>query len=106
MQVIAIKAGAEVRPSGHPIHGRASTIHHTQNGLFTGLPNPMNGARYHSLHVVGPLPNLEITAWTEDEPVMAVRSKTSKASGVLFHPESFLTECGSALLANFIRDGA
>ena len=51
MQVIARVAGAEVRPSGRPVHGKTSRIRHDDTGLLQGLPNPFAGGRYHSLIV-------------------------------------------------------
>lgn len=105
MQVIATIAGATVRPSGHPVHGKASPVFHTRGGIFAGLPSPFLAARYHSLHVVpDSVPGeLEITAWTGDGVVMGCRMKDRKVEGILFHPESFLTEHGLLLFGNFLR---
>ncbi len=104
MQVIATVGGASVGPSGRPVHGKASPVFHVAEGLFAGLPKPFAAARYHSL-TVDPrtIPaTLDITAWTADGIVMACRLRDTKAEGVLFHPESFLTEHGSDLLRNFL----
>lgn len=105
MQVIAAAAGAAVQPSGRPVHGKASEIFHHGAGLFAGLPNPFLAARYHSLHV---LPEsvpatLDITARTAEGAIMACRLRDSRAAGVLFHPESFLTGHGQLLFENFLR---
>ena len=105
MQVIASVGGAVVRPSGRPMHGKASPICHTASGVLRGLPSPFLGARYHSL-IVEPesLPAaLEVTAWTQDGVIMGCRLRGTQAEGVLFHPESFLTEHGVALLGNFLE---
>lgn len=106
MQLIAAVAGASVVPSGRPVHGKASPVHHDGQGLLTGLPNPFQAARYHSLHVMpSSVPwNLEITAWTDDGTIMGCRIPNCRVEGVLFHPESFLTECGSQIFDNFLRD--
>jgi anthranilate/para-aminobenzoate synthase component II len=45
---------------------------------------------------------LEVTAWTAAGMIMACRLRESRAEGVLFHPESFLTEHGTMLLRNFL----
>jgi para-aminobenzoate synthetase component 2 len=107
MQVIATVGGAAVQPSGRPVHGKASPVCHTACGVLRGLPSPLLGARYHSLQVEpGSVPaTLEVTAWTRDGVIMGCRLRGTKAEGVLFHPESFLTEHGPALLGNFLKGG-
>ena len=103
-QAIAESLGGAVVRGTRPMHGKVSSIHHSGQGLFTGLPTPFNATRYHSL-VVDPaaLPaSLEITAWTEDGQIMALRHKHLPVHGVQFHPEACLTENGLALLRNFL----
>ena len=104
MQVIATVGGAAVRPSGHPVHGRAFPVRHSGQGVLRGLPSPFLGARYHSLHIdPESVPAaLEVTAWTEDRVIMGCRLRETRAEGVMFHPESFLTEHGPALLRNIL----
>ncbi len=86
------------------MHGKTSPVHHLDAGVFRGLPNPLTCTRYHSLAIERPsLPDcLEVTAWTEDGEIMGVRHRTLDVEGVQFHPESILTECGHALLKNFL----
>jgi anthranilate synthase/aminodeoxychorismate synthase-like glutamine amidotransferase len=107
MQVIATVGGAVVCPSGHPVHGKASLVCHSGAGVLRGVPSPFLGARYHSLQVdprsIGGA--LEVTAWTADGIVMGCRLRGTQAEGVLFHPESFLTEHGPQLLRNFLVGG-
>jgi anthranilate/para-aminobenzoate synthase component II len=105
MQVIAAVAGARVYPSGQPVHGKAHAIVHQEQGILAGIPNPFLAARYHSLHVhPATVPAaLEITARTVDGIIMGCRLKGTATEGVLFHPESFLTEYGPALLRNFLH---
>jgi len=104
MQVIAAVSGARVVPSGKPVHGKANPVFHHAVGLFTGLPTPFSGARYHSLQVdpESVPPSLEITARTADGIIMGCRLRGTHAHGVLFHPESFLTDHGPRLLENFL----
>lgn len=106
MQVIATVGGARVRPSGRPVHGKASPVCHEGHGVLHGLPSPFLGARYHSLQVdPASIPGtLEVTAWTQDGIIMGCRLLGTLAEGVLFHPESFLTEHGTELLRNFLED--
>lgn len=86
------------------MHGKTSMIHHTGEGVFTGLPSPFEATRYHSLVIEREsLPGcLEITAWTDDGEIMGVRHKEFAVEGVQFHPESILTEHGHELLRNFL----
>lgn len=90
------------------MHGKTSMIHHTGQGVFSGLPNPFRATRYHSLVIEREsLPaELEVTAWTDDGEIMGVRHRTLPLEGVQFHPESILTEHGHALLANFLKSAA
>ncbi|MDP8990915.1 MAG: aminodeoxychorismate/anthranilate synthase component II [Acidobacteriota bacterium] len=104
MQVIARTMGADVRPSGHPVHGKSARIRHDDKGLLYGLPNPFSGGRYHSL-VVDPASvpaELEVSAWSEDGHIMGCRVRGRAVEGVLFHPESFLTEQGARIFENFL----
>jgi anthranilate synthase component 2 len=61
--------------------------------------------RYHSLAIRrSTLPEcLEVTAESEDGEIMGVRHRSLAVEGVQFHPESFLTEHGHALLRNFLQ---
>ena len=82
-------------------------ISHDGTGVFAALQPQLEVARYHSLIVDREAikPPLEVTAWTDDGVVMALRHTEMSAPlvGVQFHPESFLTPCGPALMANFLR---
>ncbi|MGB5473255.1 MAG: aminodeoxychorismate/anthranilate synthase component II [Gammaproteobacteria bacterium] len=91
------------------MHGKTSMIHHSDVGVFHGLPQPFEATRYHSLVIEkDSLPDcLEVTAWTEDpdvglDEIMGVRHKDMAVEGVQFHPESILTGCGYELLRNFL----
>jgi len=91
------------------MHGKTSMIHHSDVGVFHGLPQPFEATRYHSLVIEkDSLPDcLEVTAWTEDpdvglDEIMGVRHKDMAVEGVQFHPESILTGCGHELLRNFL----
>ena len=57
--------GGEVCRAKQVMHGKTSKIHHNNQGVFKGLPNPFEATRYHSLVVSEKtLPDcLEITAW-------------------------------------------
>ena len=104
-QSIGYAFGGEIIHAQKPMHGKLSPVHHTNLGVFAGLPNPFTATRYHSLAIRrDTLPDcLEVTAWTDDGEIMGVRHKTLAVQGVQFHPESIMTEHGHALLDNFLK---
>jgi anthranilate synthase/aminodeoxychorismate synthase-like glutamine amidotransferase len=109
-QCIGQVYGGDVVRAPQVMHGKTSLIHHTGEGVFTGLPSPFEATRYHSL-VVGreSVPaELEVTAWTDDGTVMGVRHRhhAVPVEGVQFHPESILTASGHDLLRNFLAAAA
>jgi anthranilate synthase/aminodeoxychorismate synthase-like glutamine amidotransferase len=103
-QTVAAAFGATIARTPRPMHGQASSITHDGRGIFQNIPDPLTVGRYHSL-VVTPdsIPDcLQVSAWAE-ETVMSVHHRDAPIVGLQFHPESILTECGYALLANFLR---
>ncbi len=104
-QILAQAFGGRIVRCPEPIHGRATPIHHTGQGVFANLPNPLQGARYHSLVVEkSSLPEcFSVSAWTTDGLIMAIEHRERPIVGLQFHPESILTECGYQLLANWLR---
>ena len=107
-QAMAQCFGGRVVRAGQPMHGKTSAVHHEQEGVFSGLPQPLTATRYHSLVVErSTLPDcLEITAWLEDgeQTIMGLRHRHHPhLQGVQFHPESVLTQAGHQLLGNFLR---
>ena len=106
-QSIGQAFGGKIVRAARVMHGKTSQIHHDGKGVFSGLPNPFEATRYHSLLIErATVPDvLEVTARTADDEIMAVRHKTLPVEGVQFHPESFLTTAGKDLLRNFIAKG-
>ena len=110
-QAIVQAFGGNIIGAKRIMHGKVSPIHHTSNGVFSGLKNPLNATRYHSLvaeqHT---LPDcFEVTAWTNDESgeieeIMGDRHKELAIEGVQFHPESILTEHGHQMLDTFLQE--
>lgn len=104
-QAIGQLFGATVARAKRLMHGKTSLIHHDGATIFTGLPDPFEAVRYHSL-IVQPetVPDcLKVTAESEQGEIMALRHKRYCIEGVQFHPESVMTEVGLDLLSNFLK---
>jgi anthranilate synthase component 2 len=102
-QAIVEAFGGEVGYARELLHGKASPGRHDGTGLFTGLPEPFDAGRYHSLAATRLPDVLEPTAYADDGEVMAVRHRELPLVGVQFHPESVLTPDGPALARNFLE---
>jgi anthranilate synthase/aminodeoxychorismate synthase-like glutamine amidotransferase len=103
-QAIAQVYGGRVIRADRLMHGRTSPVEHDGRGVFQGLPTPFTAARYHSLIVEeSTLPaELYATSHTPEGELMGLRHRDLQLEGVQFHPESFLSEHGHALLKNFL----
>jgi anthranilate synthase/aminodeoxychorismate synthase-like glutamine amidotransferase len=104
-QAIGLAFGGRIVRASAPMHGKTSTITHDQRGVFAGVANPFEAARYHSLVVERhSMPSaLEIAAETQDEGiVMGLRHREYPVHGVQFHPESVMTRQGMRMLENFL----
>jgi anthranilate synthase component II len=103
-QALAALHGGEVVRAPVPRHGKSSRIAHDGTGLFAGIANPFDAARYHSLIVreEGLPEDLIVTARSEDGLIMALAHRSRPAFGVQFHPESVLTPEGERILSNFL----
>jgi anthranilate synthase/aminodeoxychorismate synthase-like glutamine amidotransferase len=103
MQCINEVFGGRTVKASLCVHGKTSAVHHTGTGLYRDVPDPFQGARYHSL-VVDQIPAcLEMEAWTEDAIPMGIRHVSHPIVGVQFHPESFMTEPGERILEHFLE---
>lgn len=94
--------GAKVRRLKTPVHGQAHLVDHQKQGLFKNLSSPTRFARYHSL-VVSHAPSGFLIDASSDDEIMALRHEHLPIFGVQFHPESYLSEDGLKLLANFLE---
>jgi len=103
-QCIGEVFGGRVIRAAQVVHGKTSVVNHRGQGLLSGLPQPFEATRYHSLMVdAGSVPSdLEVTATTDDGTIMALRHRRFAVEGVQFHPESILTTAGKRLMANFL----
>jgi anthranilate synthase component 2/para-aminobenzoate synthetase component 2 len=106
-QSLVQACGGRIVSAGRLMHGKTSMIEHDGRTVYSGLSNPLEVGRYHSLAAEqDSLPDsLEITARTEGGEIMGVRHRELPMEGVQFHPESVLTPEGNQLLANFLAMG-
>jgi anthranilate synthase component 2 len=106
-QALCAANGSAVGHADAVVHGKSSLVTHDGEGVFEGVPDPVEVGRYHSLAVRrDALPDvLAETAHTVEEAeadiVMAVRHREAPHVGVQFHPESILTEGGKTMVENF-----
>ncbi len=105
-QSIGDAFGGTVVRARRIMHGKTSPMYHDNKGVFTGLADPFDGMRYHSLIVEETdLPDcLEITCRTDEGELMGLRHKELAIEGVQFHPESIMTPAGITLLKNFMSN--
>lgn len=103
-QAIGVAFGATVDRAPELLHGKTSSVFHTNVGVLQGLPDPFTATRYHSLTILPESlpPALEVTARTRSGVIMGVRHRELPIHGVQFHPESILTEGGHRMLANWL----
>ncbi len=110
MQCLNEVFGGRTIHSPQPLHGRTSPVYHEGRSLFAGLPSPFLAARYHSLAVAPAAEalrdELTVTARTADGTIMGLAHQRYPLVGVQFHPESFLTEHGFALIETFLNLGS
>jgi anthranilate synthase component 2 len=108
-QSIGQAFGGTIVRCGRLMHGKTDQIHHDGQGLFAGLSNPFTATRYHSL-VIQPdtlSDDFYLSAWSDapdgTREIMGIRHKQYPLFGVQFHPESFLTDCGTDILKSFLK---
>ncbi len=89
-----------------PVHGKAVPIEHDGRGVFTGIEQGVDVARYHSWAGEVIPPDLEVSARSGDGVVMGIRHKKLPIEGIQFHPESVLTmknNAGMRMLRNVVE---
>jgi len=108
-QAIGQATGAQIVRAERLMHGKTDMIHHDEQALFYGIENPFQATRYHSL-VIKPgtlSDDFTVCAWSNGpdglREIMAVKHKRFPLYGLQFHPESFLTHCGTRILTNFLN---
>ncbi len=106
-QAIGEAFGGTLRNLGEVVHGIATDtlVTEPQDPLFAHLPRQFATCRYHSWVVDrASFPaSLQVTATDADGVIMALRHRTYQVHGVQFHPESYITEYGKELVANWLN---
>jgi len=104
-QAICEAFGATVSYAKTLMHGKQSTLTiNNKSQIFKGLPETIDGARYHSLAAIeNTMPEeLTVIARADDGEIMAVKHRDYGVYGLQFHPESILTPKGKTILENFL----
>jgi anthranilate synthase component 2 len=102
-QLLGWLAGCEVDRADRIMHGKTSQVSHTGDGIFQGLPDPVQVCRYHSLLIKEHCTDaFTVNAWTREGEIMGLSYRDKPWVGVQFHPESILTPDGPKLLENFL----
>jgi len=105
-QALGLAMGGHIGYAPAILHGKTSKVYHTGKRIMAGLPPVFEAGRYHSLVVERPtLPeSLEVLGQTADGMIMAIAHTAHPTYGLQFHPESILTECGKAILKNYLEE--
>ncbi|MCX6327808.1 MAG: aminodeoxychorismate/anthranilate synthase component II [Bacteroidia bacterium] len=106
-QAIAEIFGARLQNLNNVYHGVATQIifSNPKHYLFEGLPDAIEGGRYHSWIVENKnIPDcLKIEAVDSDGQIMALSHKVFDICSVQFHPESVLTPLGINIISNWLK---
>jgi anthranilate synthase len=112
-QAIVEYCGGELSVLDYPQHGKPSETVVMKSGsrLFRNLPSTFTVGRYHSLYAVAErMPaDLEITALSADDVIMAIEHKSLEMAGVQFHPESIMSlgsGIGLRIIENVVKQYA
>ena len=105
-QALARAFGAELRQLSAPLHGHPTTLTVTDAGdlLLQKIAPPLIVGRYHSWIVDPDSMPEELIASSHDEAghIMSFYHRNLPIHGVQFHPESCISNCGPALIRNWL----
>lgn len=106
-QAIAEVFGGKLHNTSEVFHGVSTEIkvNDPSENLFSGLPSPFQGGRYHSW-IVSPQdlpPSLKITCVDNEGTIMGIRHEKWDIHGLQFHPESVLTPEGIKIIENWLN---
>lgn len=90
-----------------PMHGHRSylTITDSTDSLFRNIKDGTAIGRYHSWSAdKSSLPAcLTVSSYDEEGNVMSVKHNNLPIHGLQFHPESYISECGSSIINNWLE---
>ena len=105
-QAIVLHYGGKLLNLPSPLHGISSVlnIREPADGLFENLGTHVEAGRYHSwVADEKTLPTcMEVTAYSSDGLIMAVKHKEFNVRGLQFHPESYITTGGVQIFRNWL----
>ena len=102
MQLMALLEGGEVGPAGSSGEYGGARLHCRESALFSGCPGESGCWMSHRDRVLRAPEGFAVTASSPDCPVAAMENAAARLYGVQFHPEVTHTDCGRALLENFL----
>ena len=102
MQLMALLEGGEVGPAGSSGEYGGARLHSRESALFSGCPGESGCWMSHRDRVLRAPEGFAVTASSPDCPVAAMENAAARLYGVQFHPEVTHTDCGRALLENFL----
>jgi anthranilate synthase/aminodeoxychorismate synthase-like glutamine amidotransferase len=102
-QALGVHFGASLVPV-EPKHGVREAVFFEQSRLMPHVHGSTKVMRYHSLALATPLPGiLRGVAYAEDGTLMALEHRSLPMLGLQFHPDSFATPSGEAMIRDFFR---
>ena len=88
------------------MHGKSSRIVQCSGKLFDGIKPGFKVGRYHSL-IAKEIPDcLKVSAFSDDDVVMAIEHERLPVAAVQFHPESILSledNIGERIIENVVE---
>jgi len=103
-QIIGACFGAAWGQAKQKVYGKAKPVNHTGQRIFSGLPQPFDAARYHSLCLHSVPAGFEQLAHSEEGECMAIAHQAWPIYGVQFHLESFMSPDGLHILSRFFDE--
>ena len=106
-QAIAETFGASLYNLSRPLHGHRSVLKKVDehDPLFEDLADPIQVGRYHSW-VIDPetMPGELITSSIDEQGhIMSFYHTELPIHGIQFHPESYISDCGSGIIRNWLK---
>ncbi len=101
-QAIGLAFGAQLLRT-HPVHGKRSEITFSNSRLFPHTDGTRSVMRYHSLSLADVRSPLRVIGHTNDDIPMAIEHESLPIAGLQFHPDSYATERGREMLADFFE---